>query len=100
MGSTDCKPIKKLLRSLRDLPLNTKLNPESAGGEPAKRIRDDPERNEHSNQEDRDTRNDKEVKLGAVQGVFVCGDTHMIARRRPMCWLNPPVKMPPLHQIR
>jgi len=77
MSPTNCKLIKNLLRSLRDLPLNTKLNPESAGSELAKCIRDDPERNERSNQEDGDTRKGRVTKSGVVQGAFVCGEnTH------------------------
>ena len=39
---------------LGDLPLNAKLNAESTSGELAERIWDDPERDERSNEEDKD----------------------------------------------
>lgn len=74
MSPTSCELIKKFLRGSRDLPLNTKLNPESAGRELVKCIRDDPERNEHPNQEDRDTRKGGVIKLSAVRGVLVYGE--------------------------
>lgn len=42
-------------RELCDLPLNTKLETESTSGELAECIRDDPERNERSDEKDKDT---------------------------------------------
>ena len=55
---------------LCNLPLNTELNAESAGGELAECIRNDPERDEHSGEEDRDTRGEKIVTLGVVLNAF------------------------------
>jgi hypothetical protein len=66
LRSTNCKLDGTLSGDLRDLPLNTELNPESAGGELVECIRDDPERDEHSNEEDRSTRKERATKLGVV----------------------------------
>lgn len=53
-----------LLERLCVLPLDTELNEEGASGEPAERIRDNPERNECSNEEDENTGSERETKLG------------------------------------
>ena len=51
--------IRTPLGSSCDLPLNTELNTESAGGELAECIWNDPERDEHSGEEHRNTRKGK-----------------------------------------
>ena len=45
---TEWSEPEHLEANLRDLPLNAKLDAESTSGELAKCTRDDPERNEHS----------------------------------------------------
>ena len=53
--------IRALLESLCDLPLDTELNKESPGGELAECMWNDPERNEHPNEENKNTgRKEKE----------------------------------------
>jgi hypothetical protein len=49
--------------SLRDLPLNTKLDAESTGGKFVECIREDPERNERADEENEDAEKRKK-KLG------------------------------------
>jgi len=49
---------------LGDLPLNAKLNTELAHSELAERIRDDPERNEHSGEENAGAAKDSILRLG------------------------------------
>lgn len=52
--------IRKSLGSWCDLPLNTELNAESSSGELSECIWNDPERNENSSEEHRNTRGKKE----------------------------------------
>ena len=58
--------IRTLLESLSSLPLDTELNKESAGGELAKCIRNNPERNERSNEKNRSTGKERKIKFGEV----------------------------------
>jgi hypothetical protein len=76
--------IRTFLERLYNLPLNTELNAESASGELSECIRNDPERNEHSSEENGNTRREQIIISGVVWNMFTCVDTHMIARRRPM----------------
>lgn len=76
------------------LPLNAELDAESAGGKLAERIRDDPKRDENSNEEDKDT--DKREQ-DQTEETFCLDGTDMIVRRRPMYWLVKPATAPPLY---
>ena len=93
-NSVRTRPLHEM--GLGDLPLNTKLDAESAGGKLAECMRKNPERNEHPNEEKGNARKGRKRQLGEVRNMLVYGDTHMIARRRPMYWLIPPATAPPL----
>ena len=71
-------------RKLRNLPLDAKLNEESTSGELAECIRDDPERNEHSDEEDENAEKEGMIKLDVLGNALVGRNTYMIVRRRPM----------------
>ena len=68
---------------LHDLPLNAKLDTESTSGKLAERVRDDPEWDEHSDEEDEDAgKKGNQIKFG--RRLFACSGTHITVRRRPM----------------